>query len=83
MPSSANSTASVFDRPIRPCLAAALGLGAQELDLFGLAEGVENDVGALGGQAARDAQADTAGGAGDDGDFVLKHVMSVVKLDGR
>jgi hypothetical protein len=38
-----------------------------------IAEAVEQDVGALLGQAARDAEADAAGRAGDDGRFLLEH----------
>ena len=45
----------------------ALQFGASELDLVGVAEAVEQDVGALLGQAAGDAEADAAGRSGDDG----------------
>jgi hypothetical protein len=45
-----------------------LGLGA-----FGVTKAVEHDVGALAGQGLGNAQADAAGGARDEGGFVLEH----------
>ena len=45
----------------------ALHFGTRELDLVGIAEAVQQDVGALFGQAAGDAQADPAGRPGNDG----------------
>ena len=52
-------------------------LGAKRGDFLlrrlGVAKTVEHDVGALGGQRFGDAQADAAGGAGDEGGFIFQH----------
>ena len=43
-------------------------------------EAVEHDIGALGGQGSGDAEADAAGGAGDDGGFSFEHDISPLGL---
>jgi hypothetical protein len=45
--------------------------GDFSLGAFHIAKTVEHDVGALGGQGFGDAQADAAGGAGDESSFPL------------
>ncbi len=46
---------------------------AHRVDCGRVAESVQHDVGAFRGQRLRDAEADAAGGAGDDGDLALQH----------
>jgi hypothetical protein len=46
---------------------------ADLLDRGAVAEAVQDDIGAVGRERARDREADAARGAGDDGDFTFQH----------
>jgi hypothetical protein len=57
--------------------------GTQRLDLRGVAEAVEHQVGAGTAERACDTQADAAGRAGDDGSLAFQHLDSPVRVAGR
>ena len=57
----------------------ALDLGALFLDRLRVAEAVDHDVGAFPGEAPGDGEADSAGGAGDDGMMVCERHMAILQ----
>src|SRR3546814_4740227 len=60
----------------RPYAVFALDAGSDRLDLAVFAEAVEHDVGAQAGQGLGNAEADAAGGPGDDGDLASQRRRS-------
>ena len=53
------------------------------LDGIGIAKAVDHDIGALLGERARDGEADSAGGAGDDGIAGLQHMGLLAGFGGQ